>query len=90
MLFEKGNILKNIYLGVWRATSGEKRGYKMINFIRLKNYKGKISDISIKQLIRKRPLGTLSEDDIYIRHSTPPRRNGGARAEQILLTLADL
>ena len=40
----------------------------MINFIMLKNYKGKISDISVKQLIRKRPLGTLLEDDIHIRH----------------------
>ena len=30
----------------WRATTGEKRGYKMINFIILQNYIGKISDIS--------------------------------------------
>ena len=32
----------------------------------------------------------IQEDDIHIRHSTPPRRNGGEMAEQILLSLAAL
>ena len=66
----KKRIQKSPGSPIWRATTGEKRGYKMINFIMLKNYKGKISDISIKQLIRKRPLGTLLEDDIHIRHNS--------------------
>ena len=38
----------------------------MINFIILQNYIGKISDIS---WLEKRPLGTLLEDDIHIRHT---------------------
>ena len=32
----------------------------------------------------------IQEDDIHIRHNTPPRRNGGEMAEQILLSLEDL
>ena len=30
------------------------------------------------------------KDDFHSRHSSPPRRNGGSTAEQILLSLEDL